>query len=32
MPEICSDLKLDIGDLTFADLSFAISQWLDRQS
>jgi len=32
LPEICSDLKLDIGDLTFADLSFAISQWLDRQS
>jgi hypothetical protein len=31
LPQICSELKLDISDLTFADLSFTISKWLANQ-
>jgi len=28
LPAICATLRLDIGDLTFADFSFAIGYWL----
>lgn len=28
LPVICASLRLDIGDLTFADFSFAIAHWL----
>lgn len=30
LPEICSELKLDVEDLTFADFSYTIAKWLDR--
>jgi hypothetical protein len=29
LPQICAELKLDIGDLTFADFSYTIARWLD---
>jgi hypothetical protein len=29
LPAICAELKLDESDLTFADLSYAIAQWLE---
>jgi hypothetical protein len=29
LPEICSELHLDVGDLTFADFSYTIARWLD---
>lgn len=32
LPEICSALKLDIGDLTFADLSYTISRWIEQKA
>jgi hypothetical protein len=28
LPTICATLKLDIGDLTFADFSYAVTNWL----
>lgn len=28
LPEICSELKLDVGDLAFADFSYTIARWL----
>lgn len=28
LPQICTELKLDIRDLTFADLSYTIARWL----
>jgi len=29
LPKICSELKLDIADLTFADFSYTIARWLE---
>ncbi len=31
LPQICSELKLDLHELTFSDLSFTIALWLKRQ-
>ncbi len=28
LPRICEELKLDVSDLTFADLSYTIARWL----
>jgi hypothetical protein len=32
LPRICSELKLDIADLTFSDLSYAIARWLQTNA
>ena len=32
LPAICSELKLDFEDLTYADLSYTISKWLLKHS
>ncbi|MDQ3282518.1 MAG: hypothetical protein M3Q69_14045 [Acidobacteriota bacterium] len=32
LPVICSELKLDVTDLTFADFSYTIARWLHSQS
>ncbi|HYC89221.1 MAG TPA: hypothetical protein VEO54_08430 [Thermoanaerobaculia bacterium] len=29
LPDICAELNLEIGDLTFADFSYTIARWLD---
>ena len=29
LPEICGELHLDVGDLTFADFSYTIARWLN---
>jgi len=29
LPDICAELNLDVGDLTFADFSYTIARWLD---
>lgn len=29
LPEICAELHLDVGDLTFADFSYTIARWLN---
>jgi len=29
LPEICAELNLDVGDLTFADFSYTIARWLN---
>ena len=29
LPDICAELKLDVGDLTFADFSYTIARWLE---
>lgn len=29
LPDICKELKLDVGDLTFADFSYTIARWLN---
>lgn len=29
LPDICGELSLDVGDLTFADFSYTIARWLD---
>jgi hypothetical protein len=29
LPDICLELNLDVGDLTFADFSYTIARWLD---
>ncbi|HEV8658119.1 MAG TPA: hypothetical protein VGS96_05785 [Thermoanaerobaculia bacterium] len=31
LPRICTDLKLDVNDLTFVDLSYTIATWLKEQ-
>ena len=31
-PAICSELKLDLGQLTFSDFSYTIARWLARHS
>jgi len=32
LPQICSELNLDLQELTFTDLSFTIALWLKRQT
>lgn len=32
LPEICSKLKLDLAQLTFADFSYTIAQWLETHT
>ncbi len=32
LPQICSELKLDLHELTFTDFSFTIALWLKRQT
>lgn len=32
LPQICSELNLDITQLTFADFSFAIARWLQNRT
>lgn len=29
LPEICAELRLDVGDLTFTDFSYTIAKWLE---
>jgi hypothetical protein len=31
LPQICSELSLDLNELTFTDFSYTIAQWLKRQ-
>jgi hypothetical protein len=31
LPSICSELKLEVADLTFADFSYTIARWLQTQ-
>jgi len=31
-PAICSELKLDLAQLTFLDFSYTIARWLERHS
>lgn len=32
LPQICSELNLDVNDLTFTDFSFAIARWLQART
>lgn len=32
LPEICTELKLDVADLTFADFSYTIARWLQTHA
>lgn len=32
LPSICARLKLDLTDLTFADLTYTIARWLERHT
>lgn len=32
LPGICAKLRLDVGDLTFADFSYTIARWLKEQA
>jgi hypothetical protein len=32
LPAICTELKLDISDLTFADFSYTIAGWLQEHT
>lgn len=29
LPDICAELNLEVGDLTFADFSYTIARWLN---
>jgi hypothetical protein len=29
LPDICAELNLDVGDLTFTDFSYTVARWLN---